>query len=84
VPDGEGSDWDIWTGKPWIGGRRFEMTVGLWTHQTTHGQLLTFSKAKTLALMSRTYALRVDPSWLPPGSRVTFTWAADSLPGDRP
>ncbi|SDP65181.1 hypothetical protein SAMN04487914_12355 [Arthrobacter sp. ok909] len=82
VPDGEGSSWNIWTGAAWPwGARRFDDEVALWAHQANNGQHLTFLKAKTLGLMSETYTMKVDPSWLVPGCRVTFTWEADSAPG---
>jgi hypothetical protein len=58
------------------------MGIGLWASQVNNGQWLIFTKAKTAGLMSSTYALQVDPSWLPPGSKVTFNWILDRAPGN--
>jgi hypothetical protein len=77
VPDGEtGSSWNIHTGAATFGGRRFTDSVALWAHQVHNGQLLTFSKAKTFALLSNTYRLG-GLDRLPPLSRVTFRWTQD-------
>ncbi|WP_305785563.1 hypothetical protein [Symbioplanes lichenis] len=81
VPDGEGSSWDIWTGAPWLGGRRFDMGIGLWAHQVNKLQYLTFLKAEGIGTLSAKYVLQVSPTWLPAGSRVTFNWISDSVPG---
>ncbi|WP_125591633.1 hypothetical protein [Amycolatopsis balhimycina] len=77
VPDGEtGSSWNIHTGAVWGGARRFEDTVGLWTHQVRNGQRLSFRKAKTAGLVSTTYVLG-GLERLAGGTRVTFDWVRE-------
>jgi hypothetical protein len=78
VPDGEKSSWNIWT----AAGRKVDF-VGLWSWQTT-GQYLTFEKAKVAGFLSSTYGFPVSGSWLPPGSRATFTWLSDARKGTAP
>ncbi|MBM7808085.1 hypothetical protein JOD57_003922 [Geodermatophilus bullaregiensis] len=75
VPDGQRSQWKIWTGG--LSGKTYD-EVALWGHQVHNGQRLQFSKAKTPA------GRPLDPVYLlgnlhilKPHSRVTFQWEKD-------
>ena len=74
VPDGEGSNWEIWTEN-----NRQQDRVALYAHQVRNSQQLEFRKAKFVGVHTGMYLLggleRLDP-----GTRVTFRWVQDSVP----
>ncbi|MBN6051504.1 hypothetical protein JYK22_06110, partial [Nonomuraea sp. RK-328] len=78
VPDGETqSSWNISTGAPWFGARRFWDSITLWAHQGLNGQALTFSKAKGGGFLWTAYQWR-GLNAVPPRGRIVFTWLRDT------
>jgi hypothetical protein len=71
MPDGLGNSWDIGTQ-----GRGAEAENSLWADQVQNGQVLTFSKAKFLGVMTPVMQLG-DLGGLRPNDRVTFSWITD-------
>jgi hypothetical protein len=71
MPDGLGSNWDIG-----VDGKGAEAENSLWADQVRNGQVLTFSKAKFLGVMTSVLQLG-DLSGLRPNDRVTFSWITD-------
>jgi hypothetical protein len=81
VPDGEGSQWEIWTWNSSEGGDAGRSdtsgaVVGLWAHQVNNGQQLTFSKAMFFGVHTAIYTLG-GLERLQPGDRLTFRWLED-------